>query len=231
MDSDTAQANITRFWNLVAPHYEARPGNTAAPGSTAYQLWSDLIARVLPAAPADVLDVGTGTGFVALQAAALGHRVVGIDLASEMLAVGRAQGAVRGLNVRFEEADAIQPPFGTDSFDAVTCRHLLWTLRNATAALSNWRSILRRGGRLVIIDGLREPRPSHNVDPDDVFGHHYGPEVRAALPFFGMQREEPILMALAKAGFRDVDLALLDQQYVEGADEPVRPYVVVACVR
>jgi ubiquinone/menaquinone biosynthesis C-methylase UbiE len=227
-DADVVQASITSFWNIVAPHYEEGPGNTAALGSDAYKRWIDLMARVLPGPSAEVLDVGTGTGFLALQAAALGHNVVGIDLSVEMLEVARKQASARDLSVRFEEADAVNPPFGPATFDAITCRYLLWTLRDATRALSNWRRILRPGGRIIVVDGFREPQPAREIDPEDLFGRHYRWEVQAAIPFFGVQQEEPVVTAFREAGFALVQLSLLDPQFVEKADEPVRPYIVVA---
>ena len=54
------------------------------------------------AGAADVLDAGTGTGFVAMIAAALGHRVTAIDLAEPMLAIARAEaeGLARARHVR-----------------------------------------------------------------------------------------------------------------------------------
>ena len=46
------------------------------------------------------------------------------------------------------------PPFGPGSFDAVTNRHLLWTLTDPATALRNWHALLRPGGVLVVIDGI-----------------------------------------------------------------------------
>jgi protein-L-isoaspartate O-methyltransferase len=45
----------------------------------------DALRPLLPPPPADILDVGTGTGFLALLLAELGHRVSGIDLSEGML--------------------------------------------------------------------------------------------------------------------------------------------------
>lgn len=131
-EPSTVQTSITGFWNQVAPHYEGGPGNTAALGSDLDRLWADLIARVLPPPPADVLDLGTGTGFVALHAAALGHRVVGIDLARDMLAVARQQAVERDLQVRFEEGDAVDPPFEPG---ASSCLTASGTIRSPVARL------------------------------------------------------------------------------------------------
>ena len=82
---DDAQAHITTFWSDVAAGYEAHAGNVAEPGSAEHRRWVDALASVLPDGPADVLDLATGTGYVALAAASLGHRVTAVDLAPAML--------------------------------------------------------------------------------------------------------------------------------------------------
>ena len=93
-DPQSVQRNITGFWNTVAPEYAARPGNVVPPGTDAYIAWSSAVRDAFPDTPCDVLDVGTGTSFLALIAAELGHRVTGIDLADGMLAVARSRAAL-----------------------------------------------------------------------------------------------------------------------------------------
>jgi ubiquinone/menaquinone biosynthesis C-methylase UbiE len=228
-DPDSVQANITDFWNVVAPHYEGVPGNTVPFGSEAHGRWVDLFSRVLPPPPADVLDVGTGTGFSALLSASLGHSVIGIDLAVGMLEVAREMAAGRGLQVRFQAGDAVAPAFEEATFDVITSRHLLWTLREAQEAISNWRRLLRPGGRVVAFDGFRpRPQPAAEVDPDDVFGRHYSPGVRAAIPFLHVQNEAPLIEVFRNAGFTEVHVEALPRQCAGDGDEEVRPYMVAA---
>jgi ubiquinone/menaquinone biosynthesis C-methylase UbiE len=230
-DHESVQTNITRFWNVVAPHYEGHPGNTVPFGSEAYQRWADLFARVLPPPPADVLDLGTGTGFSALISSSLGHNVTGVDLAPSMLEVARGMAAERSLQIRLEEGDAVAPPFEHSTFDVVTCRHVLWTLRDAQEALCNWRCLLRPGGRVVAFDGFRHlPRPATEVDPDDIFGRHFTRVVQAAIPFMHTQNDAPLIDAFKEAGYSHVTLENLPRHFADDDEEDVRPYVVVALV-
>jgi len=197
---DDAQAHITAFWNTVAPGYEAHGGNVADYGSPEYQRWVDTLAAALPDPPADVLDVATGSGYLALAAASLGHRVTATDLAPTMLDVLGGHADARALTLDARLGDALAPDFPPGSFDAVTNRHLLWTLRRPVEAMANWRTLLRPGGRLVAVDGFWFTDAG---DGPPLFAEHYTAETRAQLPFMELDEPGPILRALSAAGFTD----------------------------
>jgi SAM-dependent methyltransferase len=203
---DDAQAHITTFWSDVAAGYDAHAGNVAAPDSPEHRRWVDALAAVLPRPPADVLDVATGTGYVALTAASLGHRVTAIDLAPAMLEELRAKAVAQRLAVDARVDDAVAPGFAPASFDAVTSRHLLWTLREPATALANWRQLLRPGGRLVAVDGCWFSEWNDD-DVPALFAEHYTEATRSSLPFMHLDGPDPILRVVAEAGFEDVAAA------------------------
>lgn len=228
MGERASQAAITQFWNAVAPHYENHPGNTEAAGSAEHALWSKLYQRFLPEPPADVLDISTGTGFGALICAAHGHRVVGVDLAPEMLRFARRMATERGLSVEFVEGDSVEPAFDEESFDVISCRYALWTLPEAVEAVARWYLLLRPGGHLLAIDAFKAaPAAAPQTDQEKFFSQYYTPEVRASLPFIDLQNETALLRALEGAGFGDIDFELLPAEF-EDPEEEHRPYVVVA---
>lgn len=100
-----------------------------------------------------VLDVAAGygePGLTAARAAAPGGRVVCVDIAAAMLAVGRERAAAEGLgNVEFVEADAEELAFPAASFDAVLSRQGLQFLPDLPGVLARLRGFLRPGGRLA----------------------------------------------------------------------------------
>jgi ubiquinone/menaquinone biosynthesis C-methylase UbiE len=211
MDRDSIQDRISGFWNLIASGYEAHKGNVPARDSEEYRAWVLALAEMLPSSPCDVLDVGTGTGFVALITAGLGHCVTAIDLAEPMLTEARTEAARRGASVRFLTGDAVSPELPESSFDALTSRHLIWTLRDPDAALSAWRRLLRPGGRVIAIDGFWFSPLDDSAAEEGVFESYYTRDVRRRLP--GWQHSEPgtIVRLFEKAGFIRVRVRMLDE--------------------
>lgn len=67
-----------------------------------------------------LLDVGAGTGNVAVAAARRGARVIASDLTPELIEAGKKRTANEGLDIEWREADAEELPFQDDSFDVVT---------------------------------------------------------------------------------------------------------------
>ncbi|MEV0906390.1 class I SAM-dependent methyltransferase [Streptomyces hokutonensis] len=113
--------------------------------------WADRMRGWLPAAAADVLDLGCGTGTLSLLAAEQGHRVTGVDLSPAMIDLARAK--LAGRDAAFLVGDAATPPVGEQRYDVVLVRHVLWTLPDPARVLRHWRGLLRPGGRLVLIEG------------------------------------------------------------------------------
>jgi ubiquinone/menaquinone biosynthesis C-methylase UbiE len=218
-----AQAHITAFWSTVASDYEAHGGNVAAYGTPAYRCWEDALAAALPPPPAEILDVATGTGYVALAAAALGHHVTAIDLSPQMLEELSARAGDRGLSVDARLGDAVAPDFPPASFAVVTSRHLLWTLREPVRAMTNWHNLLCPGGSLVAVDGFWFTGQDENRAPP-LFVQHYTSATTAELPLMHVDRPDPILQMLTAAGFAEVAAAPHPELALEGGV----PYIFTA---
>ncbi|MCB9140237.1 MAG: methyltransferase domain-containing protein [Caldilineaceae bacterium] len=142
-----------RYWNGEATTFdqEADHGLTHPRVAAA---WDVLLADLLPAPPADLLDAGCGTGSLSVLLALNGYRVTGIDFAPEMLAQAEAKATARGADAIFLPMDAAAPVLPASSFDVVICRHVLWALPAWPTVLDRWASLLRPGGRLVLIEGF-----------------------------------------------------------------------------
>jgi demethylmenaquinone methyltransferase/2-methoxy-6-polyprenyl-1,4-benzoquinol methylase len=104
--------------------------------------------------PAEILDVATGTADVALglKRAQPESRVVGVDFAEPMLAIGREKAARDGLAVTLEQGDGTDLPYEDGSFDAVTIAYGLRNFSDYRAGLREFHRILRPGGQVVILE-------------------------------------------------------------------------------
>ncbi|RJX20590.1 MAG: class I SAM-dependent methyltransferase [Desulforudis sp.] len=142
---------IRERWNRRADTFDKSPGHGIHAGKEK-DAWISLFQRVLGNERLEILDVGTGTGVIALLLAELGHRVTGVDIAEQMVHHGREKAKNLHLAVDFRIGDAEELPFQNDSFDVVINRHVVWSLPNPEKAMAEWKRVLRHGGKLVIMD-------------------------------------------------------------------------------
>jgi len=220
--TDDVKTIVAQHWNRRAANFDEGASHGLL-NAAQDQAWRMLLARIAGAAPLDVLDVGCGTGFLALLLAEAGHRATGIDMADAMLAQARAKAAARGQVVRFERADAEAPPFAPASFDLIVERHVIWTLPDPTRALRSWHDLLRPGGRVALVEG------DWDMAPKDEYASVHG-----RLPLFGGVPGEELAAFLRAWGFAAVtveplmDAALWTElpshpRYVVIGSRPSRP--------
>jgi 2-polyprenyl-3-methyl-5-hydroxy-6-metoxy-1,4-benzoquinol methylase len=101
-----------------------------------------------------VLDVGGGSGTLALRLAELGFEVALLDSSEPMLAVARKEAGARELRGRisFHQGDAVRLSdlFEPSSFHAVVCHNLLEYVEDPFAVLRGLVQLLKRDGKSVI---------------------------------------------------------------------------------
>jgi SAM-dependent methyltransferase len=160
MTADTVTA-VREHWDRAAETYDSLHGHGLF-GERERAAWCGLLQRVLPAGTQRVLDVGTGTGFLALRLAESGYSVVGVDNSPVMLAAGVEAARRRGLDIRFVLGRALLTEHDGpgdlaalrgECFDAVISRHVLWTMPRPEDAIRAWRAATVPGGAVVAIDG------------------------------------------------------------------------------
>jgi demethylmenaquinone methyltransferase/2-methoxy-6-polyprenyl-1,4-benzoquinol methylase len=119
--------------------------------------WRERAAERAGLAPGSAaLDVCCGTGDLSLE---LLRRVgpdgyvIGCDFSEPMLDLAREKGAERGaVGVRFEWADALELPYDSGRFDAVTVGFGVRNFSDHQRGLSEMARVLKPGGRLVVLE-------------------------------------------------------------------------------
>jgi ubiquinone/menaquinone biosynthesis C-methylase UbiE len=137
------QRRTVRAFEAIAAHYDGM--------RFLHRSAERLLALADVARGAHLLDVATGTGFLALAAGevvGVQGAVVGVDLTPAMLAQARQKLAQLGpLPVTFVEGDAEHLDFPDNSFDSVLCASSLFMLPDIPAALREGWRVLKPGRR------------------------------------------------------------------------------------
>lgn len=181
---NSIQSQINRYWDHRARAYDAHQQRGDRLDAD-QAVWTRVLSQALTDDITDVLDLGTGSGYLAFLLADLGYTVTATDLSGDMLAVAadraRERAAENKPNPTFELGDAVAPSFEPRSFDAITNRYVMWTLRDPLKALFNWKRLLRPGRQLVIVDAPWFPN-GIEANTTEGFVEHYGGTVAQALP-------------------------------------------------
>ena len=177
------------------------------------------INTLKPFAPKRMLDVATGTGDFAILSAKMlkPESLLGVDISEGMLDVGRKKVLQGGLAniVKFQKDDCMALSLDDDLFDAITVAYGVRNFPDLDKGLSEMRRVLKKDGRLVIIE-LTAPRRfpmrqlfwlySHAFMPlvgwiisKDKRAYSYLPATMEAFP-----QGEEMQKILEKAGYRDV---------------------------
>ena len=179
-----------------------------------------LLAAANPAPGDRILDVGCGSGQVAIDLvrAAPGARALGVDLSQALLEVARRRAA--GLAAKFIQADAQVHNFEAAAYDLIVSRTGTMFFGDATAAFANLATATKPDGRLAIFvwrslaenEWLREIFEALRVDRDLPM-----PTPGAPGPF---AQSDPATVEpqLSAAGWCDVAFDSLDQPIWLGDD-------------
>ncbi len=110
-----------------------------------------MLVQQLATAPGPALEVGVGTGRVAVPLAEAGAAVLGVDLSAPMLAQLRAKDPDGRVPVLLGDAEAL--PFRDHAFGAAIACHVLHLVSDWVAVVNEVRRVLRPGGVLLVTRG------------------------------------------------------------------------------
>jgi demethylmenaquinone methyltransferase/2-methoxy-6-polyprenyl-1,4-benzoquinol methylase len=149
----TKKAQVARMFDAIAGRYDLL--------NHAFSLGIDILWRrrairmLRKVQPQTVLDLATGTADFALEAVSLNpKRIIGLDIAEQMLVHGRTKIAERGLTdlIELRSGDAEALPFADGEIDAITVGFGVRNFEHLERGLSEMRRVLREGGVAVVLE-------------------------------------------------------------------------------
>jgi 2-polyprenyl-6-hydroxyphenyl methylase/3-demethylubiquinone-9 3-methyltransferase len=144
------QSIASRWWD---PEGEMRPLHDLNPLRLSY------VERSGPLAGRAVVDVGCGGGLLSEAMARKGARVVGLDMADDLLRVAQLHGLEAGVSVDYRHEPAEQHALGhAGRYDVVTCMEMLEHVPDPASVVRALAALARPGGDVFVSTLNRTPR-------------------------------------------------------------------------
>lgn len=150
-DEPARKLRVNAMFDASAVHYDWITAMMSFGSGRWYR--RDALRRNGLSSGMSVLDVGSGTGVVALIAQeAVGPRgeVIALDPSEGMLQVARASGVKQTITGRGEDL-----PFAADRFDLLTMGYALRHVADLVQTFSEYRRVLKPGARVLLLEITR----------------------------------------------------------------------------
>ncbi len=142
------------MFNNIAPYYDTL--NRVLSLGIDISWRKKAIQTLADKQPKKILDVATGTADVALETnrQLSPDKIIGIDISTEMLDVGRVKIKKKGLDeiIELQEGDSENLPFDDNTFDAVTVAFGVRNFENLKKGMAEMNRVLKPGGKLVVLE-------------------------------------------------------------------------------
>ena len=156
MEKETKLKTISEYWDNASETFDE------AHDTEDLGVWRKELEKIIGMGGAGkILDVGTGTGFLAFLLFENGYKAVGVDFAEKMLEIGKDKAAKRGADIEFIKSKCEEMPFGDNEFDALVNCRVTWTLTDPVEAIKEWMRVIKPGGKIISFMRIMKVESSH----------------------------------------------------------------------
>ncbi len=171
-------------------------------------IWTEFLTGKLKGCQ-KVLEMGCGTGNLTRILLSAGYDVTAVDISPQMLGKFAFRESCKTLL-----GDAENPSFKNSSFDAIICRNLMCTLPDPHKTLHEWFRVLRRGGKLIIIDKLDGMNIRERIgnflalmlERQNLWRLGYGKDTSGLIPFHRGFKPSALELLVVNSGFEEVEI-------------------------
>jgi demethylmenaquinone methyltransferase / 2-methoxy-6-polyprenyl-1,4-benzoquinol methylase len=147
------ETQVRAMFDRIARVYDRMNGVMTA---GMHHRWRDRAVDLAAVGPGSrALDVATGTGDLAIALRGRGAEVVGLDFSEGMLELARAKAP----DIRFEQGNALELPYGDGEFDAVTVGFGARNFSDLGRGLAEMARVTKPGGRVVVLEITTPQKP------------------------------------------------------------------------
>ncbi|GJM32545.1 MAG: demethylmenaquinone methyltransferase [Saprospiraceae bacterium] len=153
-EGESKKVQVSRMFNKIAPYYDFLNRLLSLGIDTIWR--KKAIDQLKGKNNRLILDVATGTADVAIETAKRlkPEKIIGLDISSQMLEVGRKKIKKQALETVIEllEGDSENLPFADNTFDAITVAFGVRNFENLEKGLSEMQRVLKEDGQLVVLE-------------------------------------------------------------------------------
>lgn len=199
MATNTVIQTIANYWDKQAAVFDKEHDTEQLPA------WMDLLESLLgPDKSKNVLDLGTGSGFLANMTAKLGYPTVGMDISVEMMRNGVRHASRIGSSAMYILGNAMELPVMNETVDYIVNARLIWTLLQPDNVVREWFRVLRPGGKLFCFNRMDDEGLTFSASTHST----YGEEVDAQLQIREASMHE-LKDLLRRNGYTEIELRKL----------------------
>jgi len=172
------RVQVEEMFDNIAPKYDLLNRLMSAGVDITWR--KKAIKRLAPYSPKRIVDIATGTGDFAIEAAKLKpEEIIGIDISNEMLRVGREKMVKKKLDqlIDMRNGDSEALELETDSVDAITVGFGVRNFQNLPKGMGEILRVLKPGGVAAIL----EPSFPTSFPLKQLFAFHF----RVLTPLLG----------------------------------------------